>query len=265
MPIPPLRITADSSCYSAVYHLSEEARGSLAKQATAMMLLKYFANTPGLVMEEARRNAGGGWGGLGGVCAFDEMHAADIAGRCERLKGSDVSTDLKSSMEWRGYDRVFVDIVIPNDNEVEDREGISLLNLPDTGLAAFLSLFNPSYPSKESVPLPALPTPLQERIENDPAARRAHILEELRSTERHFLARMQHLLQDYHAPLKTRAKSSDPLLNMYQVNTLFPRSLEVIVKAHETFYTALEAASENEIPKVLLEHVLPTPTNLTTV
>jgi hypothetical protein len=124
MSIPPLRVSADSSCYSAVYHLSEDARGSLAKQATAMVLLKYFANTPGLVMEEARRSAeGGGWGGLGNACAFDEMHAADIAERCERLKGSDVSLDLKSSMEWRGYDRVFVDVIIPNDNEIEDREG----------------------------------------------------------------------------------------------------------------------------------------------
>jgi Domain of unknown function (DUF3507) len=124
MTIPPLRVSADSSSYSAVYHLSEDARGSLAKQATAMMLLKYFANTPGLVMEEARRSAdGGGWGGLGGVCAFDEMHAADIAERCERLKGSDVSIDLKSAMEWRGYNTVFVDVVIPNDNEVEDRDG----------------------------------------------------------------------------------------------------------------------------------------------
>lgn len=132
--------------------------------------------------------------------------------------------------------------------------------MTDIGLSAFLALFNPSYPSKEPVPLPALPTPHQNTIENDPAARRAHIFEELRSTERHFLARMQHLLQDYHAPLKTRAKSADPLLNMYQVNTLFPRSLEVIVKAHEAFYTALEAASENEVPKVLLEHVSPTST-----
>ena len=66
---------------------------------------------------------------------------------------------------------------------------------------------------------------------------------------------MQHLLQDYHAPLKARAKSSDPLLTMYQVNTLFPRSLEVIVKAHETFYAALEAATEANVPQVLLEHV----------
>jgi hypothetical protein len=124
MSIPPLRVSADSSSYSAVYHLSEDARGSLAKQAMAMMLLKYFANTPGLVMEEARRSAdGGGWGALGGVCAFDEMHAADIAERCERLKGSDVSIDLKSAMEWRGYNTVFVDVVIPNDNEVEDRDG----------------------------------------------------------------------------------------------------------------------------------------------
>jgi hypothetical protein len=124
MAIPPLRVSADSSCYSAVYHLSEEARASLAKQAAAMLLLKYFANTPGLVMEEARRSAdGGGWGALGGVCAFDEMHAADIAERCERLKGSEVSVDLKSAMEWRGYNTVFVDVVIPNDNEVEHRDG----------------------------------------------------------------------------------------------------------------------------------------------
>lgn len=126
MSVPPLRVSADSSCYSAVWHLSEDARGSLAKQAAAMMMLKYFANTPGLVMEEARRNAeGGGWGGLGGVCAFDEMHAADIAGRSERLKGGEVSLDLKSSMEWRGCDRVFLDVVIPNENEIEDKEGVS--------------------------------------------------------------------------------------------------------------------------------------------
>jgi Domain of unknown function (DUF3507) len=126
MSIPPIRISADSSCYSAVYHLNDDSRGNLAKQGAAMMLLKYFANTPGLVMEEARRSADGGlWGSVGGVCAFDEMHAADIAGRCERLKGSDVTIDLKSAMEWRGYNRIFVDVVIPNENEVENYEGIS--------------------------------------------------------------------------------------------------------------------------------------------
>jgi hypothetical protein len=70
---------------------------------------------------------------------------------------------------------------------------------------------------------------------------------------------MQHLLQDYLAPLKTRAKSSDPLLNMYQVNTLFPRSLEVIVKAHEQFYAALEGAEQDDIPAILVEHVPPFP------
>jgi hypothetical protein len=42
---------------------------------------------------------------------------------------------------------------------------------------------------------------------------------------------------------------------MYQVNTLFPRSLEVIVKAHETFYEALAGAEEHEIPSILVEHV----------
>jgi Domain of unknown function (DUF3507) len=126
MAIPPLKITADSSCYSAVYHLGEEARGSIAKQAAAMLLLRYFANTPGLVMEEVRRGVDAGWGGIGGVCAFDEMHAADIAGRCERLKGSEVTVDIKSAMEWRGYDRIFVDIVIPNEHEVERSQG----NLP---------------------------------------------------------------------------------------------------------------------------------------
>jgi RhoGEF domain len=128
-----------------------------------------------------------------------------------------------------------------------------------------LALFKPFPLSKETAPLPALPTPEQETKDADPVARRAHILEELQSTERHFLARMQHLLQDYHAPLKTRAKSSDPLLNMYQVNTLFPRSLEIIVKAHETFYTALEAVAEEDVPKVLLEHVYSSSTKLIVV
>ena len=110
-------------------------------------------------------------------------------------------------------------------------------------------------PSKQPEPEPVLPLTSNESIDEDPSTRRAHILEELQSTERHFLARMQHLLQDYHAPLKARAKSSDPLLNMYQVNTLFPRSLEVIVKAHEMFYAALEAAREEDIPKILLKYV----------
>ena len=134
------------------------------------------------------------------------------------------------------------------------------------GLAAFLALFTPSSMSEESLSGP--PVPAKDENEKpgdtDPASRRTHILEELQSTERHFLARMQHLLQDYHSPLKARAKSSDPLLTMYQVNTLFPRSLEVIVKAHETFYTALEAATEADVPQVLLEHVrAPQNTNLT--
>ena len=126
----------------------------------------------------------------------------------------------------------------------------------DLGLAAFLALFTPSSNPEETLARPPVPAKDEKEkpVDTDPASRRAHILEELQSTERHFLARMQHLLQDYHAPLKARAKSPDPLLTMYQVNTLFPRSLEVIVKAHETFYAALEAATEANIPQVLFEH-----------
>jgi RhoGEF domain len=120
-------------------------------------------------------------------------------------------------------------------------------------MSLFLPAFNASDNERKE-----LPVPVAETDDADPVARRSHILEELQSTERHFLARMQHLLQDYHAPLKARAKSSDPLLNMYQVNTLFPRSLEVIVKAHEAFYYALEGARQDEIPEILLQHVLAT-------
>ena len=132
-----------------------------------------------------------------------------------------------------------------------------LIPFANLGLAAFLALFAPSLASEEALAIPPVPAKdeKQKPADTDPASRRTHILEELQSTERHFLARMQHLLQDYHAPLKVRAKSSDPLLTMYQVNTLFPRSLEVIVKAHEAFYAALEAATEASIPQVLLEHV----------
>jgi len=108
---------------------------------------------------------------------------------------------------------------------------------------------------KETEHVPPVPPKHAQPHDEDPIARRAHILEELQSTERHFLVRMHHLLQDYHAPLKARAKSSDPLLNMYQVNTIFPRSLEVIVKAHEAFYAALEAVEQKDVPKILLQHV----------
>jgi hypothetical protein len=145
-----------------------------------------------------------------------------IAGRRERLKGSDVSMDLKTPMEWRSYDRVFVDIVIPNNGELEDQEGGFLVTFADIGLATFLAVFTPSAPLKEAKQLPAPLATKPEQAESNPAACRARILEELQSTERHFLAWMQHLLQDYHAPLKARAKSTDPLLNMYQVNTIFP-------------------------------------------
>jgi hypothetical protein len=105
-----------------------------------------------------------------------------------------------------------------------------------------LALFSPTASAKEIETAPTVPVKSQESPDTDPASRRGHILEELQSTERHFLARMQHLLQDYHIPLKTRAKSTDPLLNMY-----------------ETFYAALEAAEEQDIPKILLEHVYPIP------
>ena len=120
-----------------------------------------------------------------------------------------------------------------------------------------MALFTPSSTLEETSESPPVPIKdeNQKPVDTDPASRRSHILEELQSTERHFLARMQHLLQDYHAPLKARAKSPDPILSMYEVNTLFPRSLEVIVKAHETFYAALEASTEADIPQVLLEHV----------
>jgi RhoGEF domain len=118
-------------------------------------------------------------------------------------------------------------------------------------------------PQKEKDPEPKMVV-TQQKVDEDsnPATRRTHILEELQSTERHFLARMQHLLQDYHVPLKMRAKSTGPILNLYQVNTLFPRSLEVIVKAHEAFYSALESAQEEAVPAVLLEHVPSFPIHL---
>ncbi|KTW30522.1 uncharacterized protein T551_01805 [Pneumocystis jirovecii RU7] len=73
--------------------------------------------------------------------------------------------------------------------------------------------------------------------------KRISILDEILQTEQNYINRLRHLILDYVLPLRTHAKTSkNPPLGLYDVNRMFPLSLNDIVSVNSAFLQDFEKA-----------------------
>ncbi|BFZ56700.1 hypothetical protein PYCC9005_003748 [Savitreella phatthalungensis] len=74
----------------------------------------------------------------------------------------------------------------------------------------------------------------------DNVEKRENLLAELVHTERSYVTRLQHLLQDYAQPLRAMNRKGRGLLGNYEINTVFPPALETILLLNTALLRNLE-------------------------
>ncbi|KAG5519304.1 hypothetical protein PMAC_001929 [Pneumocystis sp. 'macacae'] len=205
------------SLHVVVSHLPYNCR-SKSFQVIAMVILQYFIFIPSHVKKEVLRqyNMSVGNSEQHRRIAFDEMHAGDIAGHCQLLKLLDLSSILCSMLKRRKCVSFNVDVILPDD-------------LGSTPLFSKLRETSEQKPKDFSFEKTIVHNPEHDK-------KRISILNEILQTEQNYINRLRHLILDYVLPLRTQAKTSkNPPLGLYDVNRMFPLSLNDIISVNSAF------------------------------
>ncbi|KTW26644.1 hypothetical protein T552_02653 [Pneumocystis carinii B80] len=209
-----------------ISHLPHASR-SQSFQVIAMVILQYFTFIPLHIKKEVLRQ----YNYLKNEedqerrIAFDEMHAGDIAGHCKLLKLSDISSVLCSMLQRRKMVSFNIDIILPDNPEA-------------TPLFSKLQGMTRDEEKPEDLPFENKKIVPGSMIDNykEYDKKRLSILDEILQTEKNYINRLRHLVLDYVLPLKTQAKSSkNPPLGLYDINRIFPVSLNDIISLNSAF------------------------------
>lgn len=85
--------------------------------------------------------------------------------------------------------------------------------------------------------------------------KRENLLSELIHTERSYISRLQHLIEDYSGPLRVLNRRK-PVIGNYELNQLFPSALETIVTLNTNLLRDLESATSTvETAHALVENI----------
>ncbi|QSL65949.1 hypothetical protein MERGE_003086 [Pneumocystis wakefieldiae] len=208
-----------------ISHLPHDSRNQ-SFQVIAMAILQYFIFIPLYIKKEVLRQ----YNSLKGSedqerrIAFDEMHAGDIAGHCKLLKLSDISSILCCMLQKRKMVSFNMDIILPD-------------NSKSTPLFSKLQEMTSDDEKSSESPFEnkVVPGPMTDNYkEHD--KKRSSILDEILQTEQNYIDRLRHLVLDYVLPLRAQAKSSkNPPLGLYDINRIFPVSLNDIISLNSAF------------------------------
>ncbi|KAG4303763.1 hypothetical protein PORY_002832 [Pneumocystis oryctolagi] len=166
------------------------------------------------------------------------MHAGDIAGHCQLLKLSDLSSILCSMLQKRKFASFNMDVILP-DNSMS----IPLFSKLQEITSGQQRSEDSSFERKN-----VFSGPIEDNyIEHD--KKRISILDEILRTEQNYIDRLRHLVLDYVLPLRIQAKTlKNPPLGLYDVNRMFPLSLNDIISVNSAFLQDFMKA-ETEIEK----------------
>ncbi|EMR09227.1 hypothetical protein PNEG_02563 [Pneumocystis murina B123] len=229
-----------------ISHLPHTSR-SQSFQVIAMVILQYFIFIPLHIKKEVLRQ----YNYLRSNedqerrIAFDEMHAGDIAGHCKLLKLSDISSILCSILKRRKIVSFNIDIILPD-------------NSKSTPLFSKLQEMTSNEEKSGELPFEnkkIVPGPMTDNYkEHD--KKRLSILNEILQTEQNYIERLRHLVLDYVLPLRTQAKSSkNPPLGLYDINRIFPVSLNDIISLNSAFLQDfIQAKTEIEKANSFVTH-----------
>lgn len=94
-------------------------------------------------------------------------------------------------------------------------------------------------PKDNDVEINKFPDP----ADQEAGEKRDNLLLEILTTERTYVARLQHLQKDYAIPLRTAARKQRGILGTYETNNMFPSTLDAIVLLNQDFLRSLEGCS----------------------
>ncbi|KAG5437637.1 hypothetical protein PCANB_000674 [Pneumocystis canis] len=224
--LPPINTEDQETLCIVVSHLPHTRR-SQSFQIIAMVILQYFIFIPLSIKKEVLRqyNQSINDESQHKKIAFDEMHAGDIAGHCQLLKLSDLSSILCSVLQKRKSISFNIDVILPDSSESTPLfHKLQKMTIDECN--------SKDFPPKEEI---VIHEPLMGNYKEH-NEKRGIILNEILQTEENYINRLRHLVLDYVLPLRTLAKTSkNPPLGLYDINRIFPLSLNDIISVNSAF------------------------------
>ena len=250
---PRLTISPTSPLYAAVSHLSDEHQGDEICRGLAMSLLKYFAEIPKAVKTLLVQLATqGGSNGLA-PAMFDEIHAADLAGRMVASEDNEqVANHISSALSEKNVSWVDMTMMLPSNSiqrvQSPHEPEIAFL-LGDDGSPPvtygkyenLVKLFgSPSFlPTSKLRRAPSKPKTLSrtKSLARDQKASLRREMWELHDTEERYVGKLYDLVhsvsvefqQDSHKPYANVSPSQRAM------GRLFPQSLTQILETNTAF------------------------------
>ncbi|KAL9111018.1 MAG: hypothetical protein Q9227_004451 [Pyrenula ochraceoflavens] len=258
---PRLTLSPTSPLYAAVNHLPREKQGDEICRGLAVGLLKYFAELPDPVKSclsgRAKKLRGGGKIPR----MFDEMHAAEIANRMEKVENaSEVTAQLKMAYPARGVSWLDMDVVLPqnsikvaaHDDDLDhDAAGQNSTETSFGQLAPIVNLFgDPVFiPTSRLRKAPSRPTNLSKSRQFTRQQKEALRLAmcEAVDTEERYVSKIYELVyavaEEFRAKARTKSiASSSP--GEDALSKLFPPCLDQILEVNMGFLNAIRLVLE---------------------
>lgn len=235
-----MTISPRSRFYSACLNLPEEQRTSMVRKAIAVSCLRTFSNMDLAIKSRltfsTHENQLFDWDETTAGNIASQMipaigrYPADI-GRAILDTGVLSPKFIKSSV----IDIIYQDSPLTNDlnNELVYLFGHQLENLFDP-----LAEYSPE--TTEMLYTPPTYPPMQRPSDTELVQ---SVCEELFSIHSHFTTDLLNLLQDFLIPLRVKVLSGDvPGVNMRILNSIFPPTIDEVVRVNNIFYEALSLA-----------------------
>ncbi|KAI5866719.1 hypothetical protein GGS23DRAFT_284443 [Durotheca rogersii] len=264
---PRLTISPNSPLYNVVHYLPREFQGDEVYRALAFGLFKYFYELPDHVKAHVRNQYPATKGRRPGSspALFGEEHAADIAKSMVRADNTpDVIQKLHLALQTQHISNIDIDLVLPPgaiiplqpadfEDVPEDEDDILDPTLRQYGMYTSLVKFfgEPVFlPTTRLRRAPSKPSALNrtKSFSKDQKAELRRKMTELVETEERYVQKLNelvnHLAPEYRREAKERRPGSlSP--SEEDVEKLFPRSAEEILKMNSAFMQAIKQVMED--------------------
>ncbi|EEB05780.1 RhoGEF Gef2 [Schizosaccharomyces japonicus yFS275] len=170
---------------------------------------------------------------------IDPAYANTLFCTMRIFRSSSLTDEILSVSEPHGSTAFQIDVVfnLPEENSLRTR------------LASLLSHWGPilglpcetgTHRKKTSSPNPSVSS--SKRYDSPAGIRKKYnLIREMIQTEATFVQRLRHLVNDYAAPLRRLSKSGQLMIGLYEINTLFPQSLNKLIQINSSFLDDIEA------------------------
>lgn len=259
---PRITLSPTSPLYAAVNHLPREKQGDEICRGLAVGILKYFAELTEPIktclIDRAKKVRG-----VGRIPRmFDEMHAAEIANKMERVENaSQITACLQAAYTEKKIPWLDMDLVLPEGSiqpattaEGADNEanGVDSLSSQYGAYAPIVQLFGePVFlPTSKLRRAPSQPTNVSKSRQFAPQQKEALRLAmcEMVDTEERYVSKMYELVNSVADEFREKARaraatSTSPSMEMLE--KLFPPCLDQILKVNMGFLHAIREILES--------------------